>query len=95
MFTSKKQKIITYTVFGVYLFLLIWLILFKFSTNPFELDRFRNINLIPFRQSLAVNGKLAVDEIIYNMLVFVPFGVYTAFLLPKQNFLKKRPSLFY
>lgn len=63
MLQSKKQKNITVAVFGIYLFLLVWLILFKFSTNFHELGHMRNINLVPFGESMMVNGK------IYNFIV--------------------------
>lgn len=76
MFLTKKQKTITWGVFGIYLFLLAWLILFKFSTDFTQLGHMRNVNLIPFKESVIVNGRLFLDEIIYNILVFVPFGVY-------------------
>lgn len=83
MFRSKKQKIMTFIVLGLYLFLLIWLILFKFSTNLSEMSHIRNINLIPFGASMLINGKPALDEIFYNILVFIPFGVYIALLKPE------------
>lgn len=36
----------------------------------------RNINLIPFKEAMILNGKLELSEIIYNILVIVPLGVY-------------------
>lgn len=33
----------------------------------------RNINLIPFKEAMILNGKLELSEIIYNILVFVPW----------------------
>lgn len=92
MLQSKKQKNITFAVFGIYLFLLVWLILFKFSTSFHELDHMRNINLVPFGESMMVNGKVSFDEIIYNILVFVPFGVYIALLIPEWTIIKKIAS---
>lgn len=89
MFHPKKQKIMTYVVFMIYVLLLIWLILFKFSTSIMELDHIRNINLIPFKGSMVVNGRLGITEIIYNVLVFVPFGVYVEVLKCDWSFVKK------
>lgn len=89
MFHSKKQKIITFTVLGIYLFLLTWLILFKFSANLYELSHFRSINLIPFGASMITNGKINLDEILYNILVFIPWGVYFTVLKPEWPLTQK------
>lgn len=88
MFHSKRQRNLSLLILGIYLFLLIWLILFKFNTNFRDLDHFRNINLIPFQGSLIVNGHLQIREILYNILVFVPLGVYIGILKPKWSFIK-------
>lgn len=69
--------------------LLIWLILFKFAMSIEEIPHMRNINLIPFSQSVLVNGRLELSEIIYNILVFVPFGVYIGIFLPNHSIVKK------
>ncbi len=63
-------------MFEIYLFLLAWLILFKFSINIMDLSRIRNINLIPFKGSKITNGQLDVSEIMYNIVVFIPLGIY-------------------
>ena len=74
MFQSTKQKRISYIVFSVYLILLIWLVLFKFATNLSELPSMRSINLIPFYYKQGTNTHLR--EVLYNIIVFVPLGVY-------------------
>ena len=74
MFQSTKQKTISYIVFGVYLILLIWLVLFKFATNFSAIPSMRNINLIPFSYKQQTNTQLR--EVLYNIIVFVPLGVY-------------------
>lgn len=94
MFKTTKQKIISMVICGIYIFLLIWLILFKFSTNITDLDHIRNLNLIPFKGSLVVNGRISMDEIIYNILVFVPFGVYVNIFYNKWSIGKKILILF-
>jgi len=94
---SKKQKNISLAVFAIYLFLLTWLILFKFSTNIDEIKNLniRNINLIPFSEPAIINGKISFKEIIYNILVFVPLGVYVKILKPDWSFgMKILPGLF-
>lgn len=78
-------------IFGIYLFLLTWLILFKFSISIEQISQLniRNINLIPFKESVIVNGKLELKEIIYNILVFVPLGVYVQIFKPDWAIYKK------
>lgn len=88
-FQTKQQKNLSLVVFGVYLILLIWLILFKFATSLNDLSHIRNINLIPFGESTIVNGKIELSEIIYNILVFVPLGVYISIFKPNWSLIKK------
>lgn len=85
---TRKDKLSIF-VFAIYMLLLIWLILFKFALSIEEIPHMRNINLIPFSQSVLVNGQLELSEIIYNILVFVPFGVYIGIFLPTQSLVKK------
>ena len=89
MFSSNRQKIFSEIVFGIYIVLLLWLILFKFATSIDEISHMQNINLIPFGDSTIINGQLAVWEILYNALVFVPFGVYMSLFHPKWSWVQK------
>lgn len=89
MFKTKRQKNLSLVVFSIYMILLTWLILFKFAINIYDLDHIRNINIIPFRESMIVNGKLELSEIIYNILVFVPLGVYISIFKQNWSFIKK------
>ena len=74
MVPPKKQNILSLIVFGVYLVLLAWLVLFKFSVNLSALPDLRRINLIPLYYDNETNTHAA--EVIYNILIFVPLGVY-------------------
>ena len=74
VFHSTKQKRISYIVFSFYFILLIWLVLFKFSTNFSELPSMRGINLIPFYYNQETNTHLR--EVLYNIIVFIPLGAY-------------------
>lgn len=89
MFKSKRQKNISLIVFGIYLLLLTWLILFKFNTNLSEVARMRSVNLIPFSHFKGINGGWSTKEIIYNVLVFVPFGMCMEMLLQKSGVFMK------
>lgn len=78
MHKNSKKEYLTITVFTVYMILLVWLILFKFCTSIEQLPRIRSVNLIPYGASMVVNGKIQLTEVIYNVIVFLPLGVYVA-----------------
>lgn len=71
---NSKKATLGLLVF--YLAALAWIILFKLQFSFKELSHIRNINLIPFKESVIVNGKLDFDEIIQNVLAFIPLGVF-------------------
>lgn len=73
----------------IYLLVLTWIILFKFSLSLKELPHLRGVNLIPFAASVITNGTLDFSEIIQNMLAFIPFGLYLGMLKPNWSFIKK------
>ena len=54
-----------------------------------ELYGHRNINLIPYYGSTYVNGRLYMTEIINNILVFVPVGIYVSMIKEDWSILKK------
>ena len=77
----NRKNIITKILFGIYILLLIWIILFKasFSINEFiGLTKMRSINLIPFYYPTEVNFHLR--EVIANILIFIPLGIYLKIL---------------
>lgn len=78
---SKK---VTLGLLIFYLAALAWIILFKLQLSFEELSHIRNINLIPFGESVIVNGKLDFDEIIQNVLAFIPLGVFMHVLLEEK-----------
>ncbi|AJD26494.1 VanZ family protein [Clostridium botulinum] len=78
---SKLGKILLL----VYVFLLIWILLFKFSVSPsavisrtFDGQSYRHINLIPLMES---GGR---KEVLLNFIVFIPLGLI-AQLVGKKN----------
>lgn len=86
---DKKQFNITKILFGIYFFILVWILLFKMSFSLEELYRTRSINIIPFAGTATVNGKIHLSEIINNIIVFIPVGVYVCMLKPKWSITKK------
>ena len=93
----KNQKIITKILFIIYLMILTWIILFKMQTDFSQLVNtgYRNINLIPFQGSLETNRMMAVNEIIMNVIIFLPFGVYISMLKESWNILRKAAPVFF
>jgi glycopeptide antibiotics resistance protein len=62
-------------LFAVYLFVLIWLAVFKLHVPFIGRDDMREIKLIPF---VAINGfgLNSPLELMGNVAVFIPFGIY-------------------
>lgn len=88
----SNQNRITMGLLAVYLIVLTWIVLFKMQFSFHDLRQFtdfRRINLIPFAGTAIRNGQLDMQEIIYNILGFIPFGIYVSMLKPKWSFLRK------
>ena len=84
----KKEQKLTKILLGIYLILLTWLILFKMQLPLNGWVPYRSINLIPFGASVIVNGTVDFHEILYNGLVFLPFGLYLGMLHPHWSWWK-------
>lgn len=81
---EKKSKALL-VVFGIYLALLVWCILCKFALRPEEIPHLRGINLIPYAESVIVNGKVQMSEIVENMFLFLPFGLCISAFYPDSE----------
>lgn len=87
---SEKRNTLTIILFVVYMLLLTGVILFKLPFYSGELsDGIRVINMIPFRGSFDENGIILLREIIYNILLFIPLGIYICMLKDEWSFIKK------
>ena len=85
------MKSLSKTLFAFYLLILLWLILFKFSSNLFSVfDQTRSLNLTPFADYSQVNLK----EMVYNFVVFIPFGLFLSINLKQANFWRKLAVVF-
>ena len=69
----------------IYLMLLTWIILFKIQFSISDLDHIRKINLIPFHGSFTQGGRLNLGEIMDNIIIFIPVGVYIRLLMAKET----------
>lgn len=70
---------LTQVLFIIYLIVLIWILLFKFGVR-FSYMGTGSVNLIPFRQYFISNGKIDRAELILNVVIFVPLGIYAGLL---------------
>ena len=85
----KTKNTLKYVTFGIYIFLLAWLILFKLSSPAEVFFTHRGVNIIPFNISDDANALLQTKEIIYNSVVFVPFGMYLTMIFRGWSFQKR------
>lgn len=90
----KNEKKITVALLALYLLILSWIILLKLQFSFSDLDYIRKINLIPFGDSVIANGKVDFDEIINNVIVFIPVGAYFTLLMRNTSILKVISSVF-
>ena len=83
---TPKQKKIAQIVFGVYLFLLVWLVLFKFAppTKWASLGSSRRLELIPFA-ARETGMRETRREMLANIAIFVPLGAYLSAFFAKKN----------
>jgi glycopeptide antibiotics resistance protein len=83
---NKKLKPWVSVFFLIYLALLIWIILFKLQFSISDLDTLRSVNLIPFRYDNEIGVGFHIKEVLENLLIFVPMGIYLQMLLPESRF---------
>lgn len=87
---SKKRNTLTIVLFFIYMLLLIGIVLFKLPFySPQISDGIRVINLIPYQGAFDGNGFTFSHEIIYNVLLFIPLGIYACMLKSDWPLIKK------
>ena len=86
---NNRQRNLTRILFAIYFLILVWILLFKMSFSLDELYKSRSINIIPFMGSVIVNGRIYISEIINNIIVFVPVGIYICMLKENWSILRK------
>ncbi|WP_395242721.1 VanZ family protein [Agromyces sp. MMS24-K17] len=81
--TARSRSTIAVS-FAVYLGLLAWLVLWKLEVPWVGTAGVRVLKLVPF---VAAGGEGASDpvEVVGNLLVFVPFGLFLALLAPRWS----------
>jgi len=81
--TSSRTRAWLVVLFGVYLALLVWLVLWKLDVPWIGSGARRTVKLVPF-VATDQNGPSKPSEVLGNVLVFVPFGVYLGLLAPRR-----------
>ena len=82
---NNSANNLTIVLFVVYLIALLWILLFKLGVR-FSYMGNRKVNLIPFKEFLILNGKIDFGEIIMNVIIFVPLGIYAGTLFKRWFF---------
>jgi len=80
---NDKTNALTQVLVIIYLIALVWILLFKMGVHFSYMSNSRSINFIPFREPLFLNGKLDLGEMIMNVVIFVPLGIYAGILFKK------------
>lgn len=92
---KNKRTFLLHLLFVFYLAALTWIILFKMAVSFDTIDHgIRSLNLIPFKGAMITNGRINFSEMIDNILVFCPFGIYIGVLYRRWNLSEKVLSFF-
>lgn len=76
----RLTQILTLTYLGV----VIWIILFKLGVNFTYMDT-RLVNWIPFPEVWETGVRLDRSQVILNILIFLPWGLYLPLLFPNNS----------
>lgn len=76
------------------MFFLVWSILFKLDFSLNEIEEIRAYNFIPFHNEDGHNVGFHFSEVINNVLIFIPAGVYLCLFSKKMSFWGKTALVF-
>lgn len=91
---SKAANKLTRVLFVIYSIALCWILLFKLGVR-FSYMENRQVNLIPFSEALFLNGKMDLREMIMNVVIFIPLGIYAGVLFERWTLGKKLLLFFF
>ncbi|HFU4465316.1 TPA: VanZ family protein [Streptococcus suis] len=81
-----QTRKISVFLFCTYLVLLTWMIVFKFDLSIlYGRYGFASINFIPLAGTAVYDGVLDFPEILFNIVSFIPFGIYMEMLFRKAS----------
>jgi glycopeptide antibiotics resistance protein len=82
----ESRSVLTIVLFAVYALLLVSVILFKFPFDYQLESNGRVLNLIPFAGSFAGAHGFDIGDVLENVLIFVPLGIYISMLRTRWSF---------
>lgn len=87
--SGPRSHVLTSVLFGIYVVLLIWIILWKLAVPWIGEAALlpHPIKLIPFLPT-AEDGGSAPLEVLFNVLLFIPYGLYLGLLAPSLQWWK-------
>jgi len=81
------MKSLSKTLLAVYLFVLLWLLLFKFTPDLSSIaNHGRSLNLIPFADSSRATLR---RDVIFNFVIFIPLGLLLSINFKQVSFWRK------
>ena len=72
----------------IYIIVLCWILLFKLGVQ-FSYMSTRRVNLVPFDTLLFSNGRVDKAELILNVVIFIPLGIYVGVLFKNRTWRHK------
>lgn len=82
---KSKNRRLTEMLFLIYLLALVWIIVFKMEFSIADINGMQNLNLDPYSAPARINGEIVYEEIYFNILAFLPFGLYLGILFKKWD----------
>lgn len=83
---GEKTNFLVPILFIIYIMLLVWIILFKLEFSISKLDTYRVINLIPFYYDNEIGMTFHLKEVLENVAIFIPFGIYLSMITCRLSF---------
>lgn len=81
---NARSNQITKALLAIYLAVLCWILLFKLGVQFSYMPK-RSFNLMPFDGFFRAHRRVDKPELILNVLVFIPFGLYLGALFPQWS----------
>lgn len=85
----EKSNFLVPFLFIIYMVLLVWIILFKLQFSISELDTIRSVNFIPFHYDNEIGIRFHLTEVLENVAIFAPLGIYLCMLKHEPKFTVK------
>lgn len=84
----KKNKLLIILLI-IYILLLTWIIIFKMQIDLDKIPHYQRVNLIPFEETAMDNGRIRLKEIIGNIIIFIPVGLFIGMIFKNKKFISK------